>query len=296
MKRTLTVLAVVVAAAAAGTGWYLHGKQPVRDGQLPLAGLASEVTVRYDERGVPHIKAASEEDMYRAIGYVHAQDRLFQMEILRRLARGELAEVLGAKLVDTDRMFRSLRIRDHADEYVAKQDKNSPAWKALVAYLDGVNQFQDSHSRPLEFDILGIPKRPFTPEDTVSVAGYMAYSFAAAFRTEPVLTYVRDQLGADYLKVFDLDWHPEGVLKPSPLAAADWQDSAPSRGSAMPRLRRPACRSSKAATPGRSRAVEPRAASRCWRVTRTSASPCRRCGTKSRPMRRASSSTVTTRR
>ncbi|WP_313462651.1 penicillin acylase family protein [Pseudomonas nitroreducens] len=224
MKRTLTVLAVVVAAAAAGAGWYLHGKQPVRDGQLPLAGLASEVTVRYDERGVPHIKAGSEEDMYRAIGYVHAQDRLFQMEILRRLSRGELAEVLGPKLVDTDRMFRSLRIRDHAAEYVKTQDKNSPAWKALVAYLDGVNQFQDSHPRPVEFDILGIPKRPFTPEDTVSVAGYMAYSFAAAFRTEPVLTYVRDQLGADYLKVFDLDWHPNGVLTPSTLAAADWQD------------------------------------------------------------------------
>lgn len=95
MKRTLTVLAVVVAAAAAGAGWYLHGKQPVRDGQLPLAGLASEVTVRYDERGVPHIKAGSEEDMYRAIGYVHAQDRLFQMEILRRLSAASSPKCSG---------------------------------------------------------------------------------------------------------------------------------------------------------------------------------------------------------
>lgn len=67
----------------------------------------------------------------------------------------------------------------------------------LAAYLDGINQYQAGHPAPLEFDILGIPKRPFTAEDThLSVAGYMAYSFAAAFRTEPVLTYVRDELGA----------------------------------------------------------------------------------------------------
>ena len=61
-------------------------------------------------------------------------------------------------------------------------------------------------------EALGIAKRPFTAEDSISVAGYMAYSFAAAFRTEPVLTQVRDQLGADYLKVFDLDWHPGGAV------------------------------------------------------------------------------------
>ena len=145
------------------------------------------------------------------------------MEMMRRLARGELAEVLGAKLVDTDRLFRTLSIRQHADAYVAKMDRNSAPSKALAAYLDGINQYQAGHPAPLEFDILGIPKRPFTAEDTLSVAGYMAYSFAAAFRTEPVLTYVRDELGADYLKIFDLAWPPEGVLKPS-LAANDWSD------------------------------------------------------------------------
>ncbi len=149
---------------------------------------------------------------------------------MRRLARGELAEVLGPKLLDTDKLFRSLRIRERAARYVASLDKQSPAWKALQAYLDGINQYQDSHAAPIEFDVLGIPKRPFTAEDSISVAGYMAYSFAAAFRTEPLLTYVRDQLGADYLNVFDLDWQPQGVLakghakKTPTLAADDWKD------------------------------------------------------------------------
>jgi penicillin amidase len=78
----------------------------------------------------------------------------------------------------------------------------------------------------VEFDVLGIPKRPFTAQDTISIAGYMAYSFAAAFRTEPLLTFVRDQLGPEYLSIFDLDWQPKGVLNgtaPS-LVSADWKD------------------------------------------------------------------------
>lgn len=224
MKRSLTVLAIVVAAVAAGGFWYVHSKQPVRQGEMTLNHLQAPVNVRYDERGVPHIKAANEADMYRALGYVEAQDRLFQMEILRRLARGELAEVLGPKALSTDKLFRSLRIRERSDAFVAAQDKQTPAWKALEAYLDGINQFQDSHASPVEFDLLGIKKRRFTATDTMSVAGYMAYSFAAAFRTEPLLTYVRDTLGADYLKVFDMDWKPQGAFgSPPALASADWK-------------------------------------------------------------------------
>ncbi|MFI8746023.1 penicillin acylase family protein [Pseudomonas sp. NPDC077186] len=225
MKRSLTALALLVAATAGGLTWYLHGKQPLRDGELRLSALQAPVTVRFDERGVPHIRAEHEADMYRALGYVHAQDRLFQMEMLRRLARGELAEVLGEQLVDTDRLFRTLGIRAHADDYAGRFDGDSPAGRALLAYLDGINQYQASRPRPLEFDLLGIEPRPFTVADTLSVAGYMAYSFAAAFRTEPVLSHVRERLGADYLKVFDLDWHPQGVVG-TPLAAGDWQDLA----------------------------------------------------------------------
>ncbi len=225
MKRSLTLLAVAIAAVAAGAGyWYVQGKQPQRDGERLLAGLQAPVSVRYDERGVPHIQAQNEADLYRALGYVQAQDRLFQMEITRRLARGELAEVLGPKLVETDTLFRSLRIAEQAQIYVDRQNKQAPAWLALQAYLQGVNAWQDSHPKPMEFDALGISPRPFTAQDTVSIAGFMAYSFAAAFRTEPLLTFIRDQLGPQYLKVFDLDWHADGVLQQAPaLVDADWQ-------------------------------------------------------------------------
>ncbi|MFK8330853.1 penicillin acylase family protein [Pseudomonas sp. BJa5] len=224
MKRSLTVLAMAIAAAAGGGYWYVQGKLPQREGEVALASLQAPVNVRYDERGVPHIQADNETDLYRALGYVHAQDRLFQMEIIRRLARGELAEILGSKLVPTDTLFRSLRIREQAERLVARQDKQAPAWIALQAYLDGVNAWQASHPKPMEFDVLGITPRPFTAQDTLSIAGYMAYSFAAAFRTEPVLTFVRDHLGDDYLKIFDLAWDPQGAVHNGPpLAAADWK-------------------------------------------------------------------------
>ncbi|WP_156422144.1 penicillin acylase family protein [Paucibacter sp. KCTC 42545] len=225
LKKVLPGLLVLLLLGAAVLAWHVRSKQPQRSGELALAGLSAAVTVRYDEFGVPHISAGNEADMYRALGYVHAQDRLFQMEMLRRLSRGELAEILGPKLLDTDRLFRTLGIRAHADAYVAKEfaQVDTPAKQALVAYLDGVNQFQAQSPAPLEFEILGIPKRPFTPADTVSIAGYLAYSFAAAFRTEPVLSQVRDQLGPQYLALFDLAWRPDGVLRQQ-LRPGDMQD------------------------------------------------------------------------
>ncbi len=226
VARTLGGLLLLLLLAAAGLAWYVYGKQAQRSGQLELSGLQAPVSVRYDERGVPHIQADNEADLYRALGFVHAQDRLFQMEIARRLARGELAEILGPKLVDVDRLFRTLGIRAHADAVVARIDRTTPAFRAVEAYLDGVNQYQARHPAPIEFDILGIPKRPFTPQDTLSVAGYLAYSFASAFRTEPVMTVIRDTLGAGYLTVFDLAWHPEGVLRTDnitqAMSTADW--------------------------------------------------------------------------
>jgi penicillin amidase len=232
MKRGITVLAlillVVVAILVGGGFWYVHSKQRVRQGEVALKHLQAPVSVRYDERGVPHINAENEADMYRALGYAQAQDRLFQMEMMRRLSRGELAEVLGVKLVGTDKLFRSLRIRERADAMVAQQDKQVPSWQALEAYLDGINQYQDTHASPIEFDVLGIKKRPFTAADTLSVAGYMAYSFAAAFRTEPLMTYVRDELGPQYLNIFDLAWQPKGAFGQAQgsapaLMSADWK-------------------------------------------------------------------------
>lgn len=230
MKKTAIVIAslILLALIAAGLGgaWYVHTKLPVRKGNVAMQRLSAAVTVQYDERGVPHIRADNQADLYRALGYVHAQDRLFQMEMVRRLANGELAEVLGPKLLDSDRLFRTLRLRERARTMVAEADPNSPASQALLAYLDGINQFQATHPAPMEFDVLAIPKRPFTAQDSAAVSGYLAYSFAAAFKTEPLMTFVRDKLGPPYLGVFETEGRPEGGVQSLNAALAlgeqDW--------------------------------------------------------------------------
>ena len=233
MKRTFKVLFVLLAALAVAVAaglWYARSKLPQRSGTLALPGLQAPVQVKWDERGVPHLQARNQTDLYRALGFLHAQDRLFQMEMVRRLARGELAEILGPQLLDTDRLFRTLELRTQAQTMAQGIDPHGPTWQALLAYLDGINEFQRTRPLPLEFELLGIAPRPFTPTDTLAVAGYLAYSFAAALRTEPVLTYVRDQLGPEYLKVFDLERQAQGRVGPMAQRPAldrkDWRTLA----------------------------------------------------------------------
>ena len=225
MKRFFILCVVLIGCGALATTWYIQSKIPQRSGDLYLPQLTEAVDVQFDERGVPHIQAQNELDAYRALGYVHAQDRLFQMEIMRRLARGELSEILGEKTIKLDRLFRTLRLHEHAQKYVQTVDQNSAPAQALQAYLEGVNQFQAQGPRPLEFDLLGITARPFTMEDTMSIAGYLAYSFAAAFRTEPTLSYIRQELGDDYLKIFDLTTPSTGAIPTDAqpvLSHSDW--------------------------------------------------------------------------
>ena len=225
MKTTLKLLAGLLALlllfALASLAWTLYKKQPLRDGAVELARLQAPVTVQYDERGVPHIEARHEADLYRALGYVHAQDRLFQMEAMRRLANGELAEIFGADLLPTDRLMRTLGLRQHAQRVAGAMDPSSPESVALLAYLDGINQYQSTQTLPLEFNLLHIAPRAFTPEDSLAVAGYWAYSASSAFQTEPVMTFIRDQLGVRYLEAFSTDWGSQGVAaSPRALASA----------------------------------------------------------------------------
>ncbi len=223
MRRILFIFISIVAFILFICFWYVSTKQPQRSGTLYLPQLTAPVSVAYDERGVPHIKAENQMDMYRALGYVQAQDRLFQLEIMRRLANGELSEILGPEMIEVDRLFRTLRLRDHANDYMAKMDPNSQSMRVLEAYLEGVNHYQESRPKPVEFDLLDIEERPFTKEDSFAIVGYTAYSFATAFRTEPLMTYIRDRLGSDYLEPFEIAWQSQSSLEQI-ITKADWYD------------------------------------------------------------------------
>ena len=140
---------------------------------LRLAGLRERVTVRRDERGIPYIEATNETDLYIAQGYVTASDRLWQMDLLRRTARGELAEILGKAVLEEDKKHRIYGFAKLSEQVAAKMPAEKRAM--LEAYAQGVNAFiasRDEKTLPSEFRILKYQPRPWTPADTI-VIGYL---------------------------------------------------------------------------------------------------------------------------
>ena len=217
LSRILLILLVLLVITAIAGYFGLQYQKPSYEGTVSLPGLNKRVDVWYDEFGIPHIYAENEVDAHYALGYVHAQDRLFQMELIRRVSRGELAEVLGPNLAKTDRFYRTIGIGETAKkaaEVFLEKDDNDPVKKAALAYLEGVNAFMQQGPSPIEFHILDIPLRPFTIEDTYSIFGYMAFSFAQAFRTDPLLQRILDRHGSDYLNDLDVHWHPKAEKIP----------------------------------------------------------------------------------
>ena len=148
------LITVVLVLGGTLTWWVVYRPLPQVDGEIRVAGLQKEVTVERDIWGVPHIRASSLEDMAEAQGYVMAQDRLWQMDLLRRVARGQLSEILGPKLIPIDKRFRVLRLGWAADRDATLLPPESKV--AIEAYARGVNRFIASHSGnlPLEFTLL----------------------------------------------------------------------------------------------------------------------------------------------
>ena len=182
--------------------------KPTYNGELEFAGIVNEVRVYYDQYGIPHIYADTEEEAIKALGYVHAQDRLWQMELLRRVARGGLSEVFGKQLLNTDKFFLSLGIDEASVETVSQLDTSSPSYRLAQAYLDGVNYFIEEGPTPIEFYLTGLDKSPFTMTDIHNSIGYMAFSFAQGHKTDPLLSDIGNLLGPEYLEDLEVDVNP----------------------------------------------------------------------------------------
>src|SRR5271157_5217129 len=165
------LLTLILLAAIAGVLWLRAAEKaalPVLDGDLRIAGLSAPVTVRRDAHGVPHIEAATEDDLFVAQGYVTAQDRLWQMDAFRRNANGELAEILGPSLVRHDKMQRNLLFRLTARRIYTNLAAADRA--RLDDYARGVNLFIAAHrdSLPPEFKLLFYSPQPWSGVDSVS--------------------------------------------------------------------------------------------------------------------------------
>ena len=168
--RTLAILAGLLVVAGGGSGVWLHNRMeaslPQLDGELALAGLSSPVEVERDDLGVPTIHAANRVDAARALGFLHGQDRFFQMDLLRRQAAGELAELVGRGALEVDRAHRRHRLRDVARRIMAAA---KPEDKALLgAYAEGVNAgLAGLGAEPFEYLALRADPAPWLPEDSI---------------------------------------------------------------------------------------------------------------------------------
>ena len=166
MKLWLVPLLLLVAA---GAGWaVMRASLPDREGERALAGLSAPARVTFDALGVPAIEAATRADLARALGFVHAQDRFFQMDLMRRDAAGELAELLGSALLPRDRVTRRHLFRDLARRVIAAVEPGER--EAIEAYTAGVNAGLEAlGARPFEYFVLRARPVPWRPEDTMLV-------------------------------------------------------------------------------------------------------------------------------
>ena len=222
MVRRIVVAAIALLLTSLLVGgallyWAAKRAQPSYGGELVLAGLQAPVTVRYGPHAVPSVESEGLGDLLFAQGYLLAAERMWQMDMMRRLAKGELAEVLGADLIPADRLFRTLGLAPAARETLAAL---GPEYQdMLAAYAAGVNAYQaEAHRRlPLEYLIARFEPAPWQPEDSLAIAEYLAWTQSFNLREELVFLRLAARVGsARATELFPVD---EGI--PAPALAVE---------------------------------------------------------------------------
>jgi penicillin G amidase len=184
IRRILIVLVLLVLALAGSLYLYLRSSLPQVDGRVVVTGLHGVVTIARDADGVPLITAGDDADAAFGLGYAHAQDRLFQMELMRRYGAGRLSEIFGARALATDRLMRVLGIYRLAEAEFPLL--SAPVQRGLLAYAAGVNAFLATRSGalPPEFLLLRFTPAPWRPADSLVWGKLMDLLLAGNYRSE----------------------------------------------------------------------------------------------------------------
>jgi len=216
----LIAVLVVVVGALVWAYSIARSALPQLDGSLKVPGLSARVSVIRDEHGVPTIDATNLDDLFFAQGFVTAQDRLWQMDIMRRFAAGEISEILGDEFLPHDREQRILGLRVAARKAVEVSSAQNRAH--LEAYARGVNAYIESHRDrlPIEFRILKYSPRPWTPEDSTLIVSQMVkdlnhYPYRDALDREKILAKLGPQMTSELY--VNTSWHdrPPTATRPS---------------------------------------------------------------------------------
>ena len=221
LRFSLWLLLAVALILAGAAGYACHvalSALPQLDGQLQVSGLSAPVTITRDSHGVPTIETASFEDLFFTQGYVTAQDRLWQMDVMRRYASGELSEILGPETLKIDREQRILGLRAAARKSIQSTSPRDRGY--FEAYARGVNAYIATHGNrlPIEFRILGYAPKPWAVEDSVVIGNQMVkdlnyHYFYDALEREKILAKLGPELTADLF--VNHSWHdrPPTVMR-----------------------------------------------------------------------------------
>jgi len=184
LKYINTVIAGLIVVAAIGVYWLAWRPLPQMSGMVATPGVARRVTVSFDGLGEPHIAAANQDDLLFAQGYLTAQERMWQMDALRRLSGGDLAEIVGAVALPSDEEVRRLRMRRIAEQ--AYMTMPAPDRAAMAAYTRGVNAYIDSHRGrlPIEFTLLGYDPLPWSVVDSILIGLHMFRNLTTTYPDE----------------------------------------------------------------------------------------------------------------
>jgi penicillin amidase len=231
------ILAVVVLLALATAGtfyWIARSALPQTQGAARVPGLGARVRVERDAQGVPHIFASNMQDMLFAQGYVTAQDRLWQMDMSRRFAAGDLAEVVGPDAVAHDKRQRTLLLRATAETITASLNPQLKSY--LDAYARGVNAFLESHrgKLPIEFRLMRYQPRVWQASDTLVIGLYMSELMnlrngSLELGRERILPKLTPELAADLYP--EKSWHDHWPGQPPPDQTPEEEDDEDNNGS-----------------------------------------------------------------
>ena len=266
IARWFIASAAVLIVVIAGASWLaLRASLPKLDGETRAAGLGAAVTIERDAAGTPTIKAKTRADLAFATGYAHAQDRFFQMDLMRRAAAGELAELLGPPLIDTDKRFRIHGFRRVARQVI--EDASASDLTVLQAYVDGVNAgLRGLDSRPWEYLALGSAPARWQLEDSVLAAFSMYLNLNDSTGEEELAReYLRESMPAELFAFL----HPLGTEWDAPIAGGVWR-LPPIPSAEVFNMRRPLSSASVARSPSKLE-VEPAeiVGSNSWAVAST---------------------------
>ena len=202
-KGLIGILAtfLLICIIGIGIGYYLVTRSfPKTSGTVNVEGITQKVTVYRDNYDVPHISASSEYDAFFTVGFTHAQDRLWQMELIRRVGMGRLSEVLGTPTLPIDKMFRTLGFMRHVQKLSLGLEDDTR--KALSAYADGVNQYIILHKGkyPIEFDMLNFEPEPWKIEHSLLVSRLMAWELNYSRWVDLLLAELVQKFGEEKAK------------------------------------------------------------------------------------------------